>query len=241
MEVLTRLKRFLSYLRGEGGFNIMDVTAAVAITATLAAVVVPSVKGSMDNARVGALTQEISAIRNGLLKFNVDTNVMPRLVRTVTTTTTDATISPPTVTTTSTIEPLGGSVALLNGIPNVNSGLRVNGNSLVDWKGPYLERDLIDNPFGGDYFLNYSTLFRVPDPKTGTVSPRISAALKVTGLPPVAAEKVDGTLDDGNPLSGIVQITSESVDGVTQDVLSIIILPAVMIDPETGRFIPSTT
>jgi type II secretory pathway pseudopilin PulG len=225
MEVLTRLKRFLSYLRGRGGFNTMDVTAALAITATLAAVVIPSVKGSMDNARVNSLMQEVTNIRNGLLKFNSDTNQMPAIVSV-------------------------SDVGDINGNANQSSGLRVNGKPIITWQGPYMDKDIGKNPFGGDYKLDYAdeTLYDVSgllppvivvetDATTGAVTTtttavanRDSAVFLVTALPPGVIEKVDSALDDGDPDTGIIQDASTT----STNQLAVIILPGVKITDLTG-------
>lgn len=249
MQILARLKkgfmRHLSYLQKEGGFNIMDVTAAVAITATLASVVVPSVKGSMDNARISSLMQEVANIRNGLLKFNSDTNQMPVIV--ATSDVTDINGNNPVAAVTS-LDEFGNPVT----IPAVDgtSGLRINQKPIVTWQGAYLDKDVGKNPFGGGYALVYDTVgtgavvaidvsdLLPPIISGGTVTPapnRDSVAFLVTALPPEVIAKMDSTLDDGDPTKGIIRdVSGTSTSGSAVSQMAVIVLPGVNINAGTG-------
>lgn len=233
MIVLTRLKGFLRYAftqlptglrtrwqagwRKRGGFNTLDITVAMAITAALASVVVPSIKSSVDNARANSLIQEIDSIHNVLIRFYADTNQMPIIVGT------------------SDVTDING-----NQNPRGTSGLRFNGKPIIGWNGPYLGKDVGNNPFGGNYRLEYTQVvpIDVTDLKTGQkITNRASAVMMVTGLPPGVADKVDTTMDDGNSDKGVIR-TKKLFDAVTGDimdeVLEVVVLPGVRIDPDTG-------
>lgn len=253
MEALTRLKEFLrglparwqEGLRGEGGFNIMDVTAAVAITATLAAVVTPSVKGSMDNARVSSLMQEVTNIRNSLLKFNSDTNRMPVILGS--SGAEDINGNNPVVAVTTT-DPGTGLVTVVTPAAAGTSGLRVNQLPIVTWQGAYMDKDVGKNPFGGEYSLLYATLgfhsnLNVSDllppiisgGAVTTAADRDSVAFLVDALPPEVIAKVDSSLDDGNPTKGIIRdVSGTSSTGSAVKMMAVVVLPGVNINAGLG-------
>lgn len=70
------MKRF----RKTGGFSLPEVTAVVAITGTLAAIIVPVAIDQIENSRTGRARQDIVTISNAIRLFFKDTGQWPNRV-----------------------------------------------------------------------------------------------------------------------------------------------------------------
>jgi len=76
------LKRFASWLRNSKGVatSLVEVTATVAIGATLASVAVGSALDAIDNSKVQAAVADVSAIGQGIITFYKDNSFFPLFV-----------------------------------------------------------------------------------------------------------------------------------------------------------------
>ena len=77
MELLKRAKRFLKGLKKNAGFTLPEVTAVVAITGTLAAIVVPVAIDQVEKGRLAGATGDIFQIQGALTAFAKDTGEGP--------------------------------------------------------------------------------------------------------------------------------------------------------------------
>ena len=77
MELLKRAKRFLKGLKKNVGFTLPEVTAVVAITGTLAAVVVPVAVDQIEKGRQARAAMDVDSISNAASAFFRDTGEWP--------------------------------------------------------------------------------------------------------------------------------------------------------------------
>lgn len=182
---------------------------ALAITLALTVVVAPSVISQVREARANALIGDIEIIRNNLLKFFSDTQQMPIL-------------EDPRMINRSGVEKI-------NGVEGLTSGIFLNDKSIISWQGPYIEREVLLNSFGGRYFPDYST-----EVTTSQGERAVSAVLVVTGVSNGQVKIIDETVDDGDLQDGNIQITSRfGIGGFTSQMV-VIILEDTIINPVTG-------
>ncbi|MCQ4573770.1 MAG: prepilin-type N-terminal cleavage/methylation domain-containing protein [Candidatus Brocadiales bacterium] len=77
MKLLRRAKKLFSGLKDRKGFTLPEVAAVVAITATLAAVVVPVAIDQIESARVAKAKQDVDGISAAISLFHKDTGTWP--------------------------------------------------------------------------------------------------------------------------------------------------------------------
>ncbi len=77
MKLLERAKSFFAGLKDRKGFTLPEVAAVVAITGTLAAVVVPVAIDQIENARIARAKLDVDGIQGALGAFFRDTGVWP--------------------------------------------------------------------------------------------------------------------------------------------------------------------
>lgn len=65
------------YLRKRGGFTLAEVTAVVAITGTLAAIVIPVAVNKIEEGRIARAALDVDAINQGIKAFFSDTGEWP--------------------------------------------------------------------------------------------------------------------------------------------------------------------
>lgn len=127
-----RIRRFCQGLRREAGSTTLDILTALAMTLTLAAIVVPSVSSQVRNARANALIGDIETIRNNLIKFFSNTQQMPIILDTALIITNRP------------------GAEKINGVKGMTSGLFVNDKPITLWQGSYIEKEIAFNPFSGE-------------------------------------------------------------------------------------------
>ncbi|MFQ5956636.1 MAG: prepilin-type N-terminal cleavage/methylation domain-containing protein [Candidatus Brocadiales bacterium] len=77
MDVVKRAKKFFGRLRERGGFSLPEIAAVVAITGTLAAVVVPVSIDQIEKGRIAKAKGEVDAINSALQSFFGQTGEWP--------------------------------------------------------------------------------------------------------------------------------------------------------------------
>ncbi len=161
MERIRRFfKRFGKGLKAKG-YTLLEVAAVVAVTATLAAVVVPVVGDKIGEAKQAAAMADCQAIRDAIICFMKDTGVPPAY-------TTSSAVQP------SEADPIISILVTDDGLmPNLTDANWIAFNSPTDsldnqlilnspsyrtegtsaWKGPYLP-NLKRDPWGNKYLVN---------------------------------------------------------------------------------------
>ncbi|MGR3177323.1 MAG: hypothetical protein ACUZ8E_04635 [Candidatus Anammoxibacter sp.] len=218
MKFIKKLVKTLSgFVKKEAGaINLLDTAFAVGIGAALAAVVVPSGVAALQNAKSGALIDEIKNISGGLSNMLADTGRLPD--------------DPTNI---GIVIDFNGGTAFADadgkGISIV--GLRENGTGdinaagiekgIVNWQGPYVTKEVVKNLFGGTYRLRYDLNIKDGATTSNTrgetrVRPRRDVLLQITDLPSNLQRLVDESLDDGVSNTGWVQ-TGRSKDENGED------------------------
>jgi prepilin-type N-terminal cleavage/methylation domain-containing protein len=155
---------------GQGGYTLIEVAAVVAITATLAAVVVPIAVDKVQDGKLVSAKLDIQAIAAGITAFNKDTGVwpvysavsgavVPTVLRsgtkkgeadTIEITATHVTGANGFDPSASAVLWTGGTFAHLDGqLVTKPAGL----TSSYNWKGPYVESFKKKDPWGNNYLV----------------------------------------------------------------------------------------
>ncbi len=175
MKLLERVKSFFAGLKDRKGFTLPEVAAVVAITGTLAAVIVPVAIDQMESARVARAKQDVIGIQGALKAFHTDTGAWPTRtssgptgVEVLRSGNTDAgfTLFATTQTTGNVPDPDVGNTdwvgtnadALVNHLTLDNpDGTTTTANSDyvdagVNWNGPYMPQ-VFNDPWGRNYLV----------------------------------------------------------------------------------------
>ena len=159
---------------GQGGYTLIEVAAVVAITATLAAVVVPIAVDKVKEGKVAAATTQCKQIGAAIGGFVKDTGEFPHrnlsgLARTVQILWSGESIrwTPPTFATPSPGWPLISETDANSRLFNhLGSGgfSRYKTIAGLDWKGPYLD-EIGTDPWGRPYLvLSKGFYYPAPNP-----------------------------------------------------------------------------
>src|SRR3989338_734186 len=187
MKLIKRVKKFLSSLRDGTGFTLPEVTAVVAITGTLAAVIVPVAVDQIEKGRFARAAMDVDSISSAASAFFRDTGEWPdrkgttpdfyyvlRSGNTVatfdlfSTTPTTGNVKDPGVGLTnwnSFAGTSGRADAMVNHLTFDNPGnlgTTTNGyrEQDVNWNGPYMPQ-VFNDPWGRNYLV-YARAFYAP-------------------------------------------------------------------------------
>lgn len=197
MVSVKRAKKFFKRLKKGAGFTLVEVTAVVAITGTLAAIIVPIAIDQIEKARIAKAEEDINTIRTAINIFFSDTGEWPD--RTATSpdgvqvlrsgipelpTTYDSTVSvageapDPLVVNANTGWDESGLLfdELVNHLTMDNPGGAVSGvqpndiyrTAEINWNGPYMP-EISNDPWGRNYLV-YARAFT--QPTTGGLTPQ---------------------------------------------------------------------
>jgi len=176
---LERFKKFKNVLK-ETGYTLIEVAAVVAITATLAAVIVPIAVDKVQDGKLAAAKLDVQTIAAGITAFNKDTGVWPAIgaaspthsfavLRSGTSTATGGdTIETGTglVTGASGFDPaIGGATGWTTdatGFGHLDTQLVIEPAGLTssyNWKGPYVESYKKKDPWGNNYLVYVKAMY----------------------------------------------------------------------------------
>jgi type II secretion system protein G len=170
-------------MRRQRGFTLIEVIVALAIMITLAAVVIPTVVGSLDRARIDRAQDSLQAIADAISSFQNDVNVYPASLTQL-------------------------IVALQNGSRDVCNN-NMSWRDRRNWNGPYVQRMLTSSglPVGigtaNDAFNEVNGFFGNP----GEIQ------IVVSNVELADAYAMDTRMDDGDgQTSGTIQWTNPDAD-----------------------------
>lgn len=169
---MEQVRRFWGRL-GKGlrvkGYTLIEVAAVVAVSATLAAVVVPIAVDKVEGGKLVGAKQDIQAIANGITGFNKDTGVWPAVTASSlkaldvlrsgidsatgnidTANTLSGTFDPNTASAT------GWNTGTVAGHLDGQLVMRPDNTVLTpsyNWKGPYIESFKKRDPWGNNYLV----------------------------------------------------------------------------------------
>lgn len=162
---------------GQGGYTLIEVAAVVAITATLAAVIIPVAVDKVQDGKLVAAKQDIQTIAAGITAFNKDTGVWPAVGATDLkaysvlrsgTTSNNADIietSASLVTGSLGFDPSANPVITAEWeegtVGHLDSQLVTRPAGLTgsyNWKGPYVESFKKKDPWGNNYLVFVSAM-----------------------------------------------------------------------------------
>jgi prepilin-type N-terminal cleavage/methylation domain-containing protein len=148
-------------------FTLLEVVAAIALIAILAAILYPTIAASLRNAQAGALGATLENIRTGISNFHDNVGAYPRTLSLLTT------------------QPVFGN--------DDSCGTNLSAGERGDWRGPYMTAAITgDFPVGDGTVDN--DLVRVP--ATGTNTPGILQVI-VTNVDSTTAYEVESQFDGG--------------------------------------------
>lgn len=160
------------------GFTLIELIVVIAIIAILAAIITPNAFKAIEKAKISAFVNTLKTMEKGMLSYYADTGVwMYRQGQT---------------------ENCPGFSSNPSGCPypySVNTNTGDMGfmcnycTALTGWDGPYTEKKITYNPWGGYYHINTSGA---------------GARFYVTDIPESSRLKIDEMLDDNNPGTGRV-------------------------------------
>jgi prepilin-type N-terminal cleavage/methylation domain-containing protein len=144
------------------GFTLAEVLVTVTIIAVLAAVVVPSIGGTLFKGDVGRVTSDLTNLRGGMEQFLTDTHRYPGALADLTT----------AISTT-------GSDGLL---------VAYDANAVARWKGPYMNAKSLTTGFGGSISAGFLKVDCTTASSSTPTTPCL--AVQVTGIQGTDAQKI---------------------------------------------------
>lgn len=191
--------------RSRRGFTLAEMLVTVSIIAVLAAVVVPSVAGSLFKGDAGRVVSDLTNVRGAIEQFLSDVRRYPGrtgdLTALITVTGTDINSTTPAVVATNTY------------------GVTYTQAVINRWRGPYINNVPSATGFGGTIG---SAFMRVDcangasssTPATTTISGTPCLAVVVTGITPTEARRVDFAMDDSVSNTGLVRWKISGTDSL---------------------------
>ena len=103
--------------RKRSGFSLAEILVAIAITAVVAAVVIPSIGGQLRSGDESRVQQDLTSIRGGIEQFLADVRRYPKSIGQLTN------------------QPTAAHSALIGGVFSTSQAAR--------WRGPYITKDSV--------------------------------------------------------------------------------------------------
>jgi prepilin-type N-terminal cleavage/methylation domain-containing protein len=164
---VTRLNSNMAKHNRRSGFSLAEILIALAIIATLAAVLIPTVAGQLGKSDATRAIQDVTAIRSGIEQFLSDVHRYPGRVSHLTNQITVAQ-------------------------RDVNTNLYTAG-VVSKWKGPYLGRDTV--PGSGGYQTGFGGVVH-DSLQTATFQAGVNyVTVVITGIPLAEFNRIDGEID----------------------------------------------
>jgi prepilin-type N-terminal cleavage/methylation domain-containing protein len=164
---VTRPNSKMDKHKRRSGFSLAEILIALAIIATLAAVLIPTVAGQLSKSDATRAIQDITAIRTGVEQFLADVRRYP------------------------------GRVSHLANVitaaqRDINTAL-YPASVVSKWKGPYLGRDTV--PGSGGYQTGFGGVIR-DSLQTATFQPGVLyVTVVIAGIPLAEFNRIDGEID----------------------------------------------
>jgi prepilin-type N-terminal cleavage/methylation domain-containing protein len=181
--------------RPRKGFTLAEMLVTVSVIAVLAAVVVPSISGSLFKGDAGRVTNDLLNVRGGIEQFLADVRKYPGKAADL-----------------STLITTGGSDLNLGGSAATYTQAVVN-----RWRGPYLNSVVGQTGFGGTIGNDLQKVDCTAN-TAGTPTPSVTAnaclAIVVTGISPAEARRVDYAMDDSVSTTGLIRFKASGVDSL---------------------------
>jgi prepilin-type N-terminal cleavage/methylation domain-containing protein len=176
--------------RPRKGFTLAEMLVTVSVIAVLAAVVVPSISGSLFKGDAGRVTNDLLNVRGGIEQFLADVRKYPG-------------------------KPTDLSAVILVAGTDLNAagaGAAYGAPVVNRWRGPYLNSALGQTGFGG----TFGTTFMKADCSTGvaTITTTPCLAVVITGISPAEARRVDFSMDDSVATTGVVRFKTTGTDSL---------------------------
>jgi prepilin-type N-terminal cleavage/methylation domain-containing protein len=178
------------------GFSLGEILVAVAITAVIAAVVIPAIGGQLNKGDVGRVSGDLTSIQNAVQQFLADVRRYPSAMSSLQTKPAAATASD----------------------TGANNSGTYTATQVARWRGPYMTKDFSTTGVTG-FNGNFITLFKVCGVTTGGVlscaaNPAGQRYLTVLlpGLSSIEMAQIDSSMDDGVATTGMVLTTTSGVD-----------------------------
>jgi prepilin-type N-terminal cleavage/methylation domain-containing protein len=180
------------------GFTLAEVLVTVTIIAVLAAVVVPSIGGTLFKGDVGRVSSDMTNLRGGMEQFLADVRNYPGKPGNLTTKILAAT----------------QATDYNRADSSAYSALEV-----TRWKGPYMNAAVATTGFGGtigSQFLRVDCANGASSSTPWVINPAASAsscvAAVVLTVTPTNAAKIDAAMDDGVSNTGTIRYKSTGTD-----------------------------
>jgi prepilin-type N-terminal cleavage/methylation domain-containing protein len=191
--------------KAKRGFTLAEMLVTVSIIAVLAAVVVPSVAGSLFKGDAGRVTSDLTNIRGGIEQFLSDVRRYPGRIADLTTliTATNTDINSTTV-----------------GVPATNTyGVAYTQAVINRWRGPYVNNAPTTTGFGGTVGPSFMRVdcaagANSSTPTTTAITGTPCLAVVVTGITPTEARRVDFAMDDSVNTTGLVRFKLSGTDSL---------------------------
>ncbi len=214
-------------MRNQRGFTLIELLVVAAALSMLALLLLPDLASLQNDFKANMAVHDIQMLKSALLRFHADMGVWP------------AVNAPPPDDGIADVNLMGGSCGGSGAVENFTTndpGLLCAGASggsvaigpastngafntatatvgtIKMWRGPYINREVKSNPYGGSYVLSFENLSNVPGVQFGGMPSTAQAVvLQMTRVPGEAQLRIDSKLDDGNLLTGFVQGDGESL------------------------------
>ncbi len=212
-------------VRNQRGFTLIELLVVAAALSMLALLLLPDLAALEKDFKVTMAVHDIQMLKSALLRFHADMGVWPA-----------KNFDAPALGLADVA--LMGSNCGASGFqenPNTNNpGLLCQGSTdgkvaigpsstvgtfvtinatsgiLRLWRGPYVNKKVEANPWGGSYVLSYEDLPNVPGERfAGMPCCAQDVVLKLTNIPGDVQLRIDAKLDDGNLNTGVIRGNGE--------------------------------
>jgi prepilin-type N-terminal cleavage/methylation domain-containing protein len=174
------------------GFSLGEILVAVAITAVIAAVVIPSIGGQLNKGDVGRVSGDLTSIQNAVQQFLADVRRYPSAMASLQ------------------AKPSAATAA----DTGANGSGQYTATQVARWRGPYMTKDFSSSALTG-FSGSFVTLFKVCN-ATGTCTANPAGQRYLTvllpGLSSLEMAQIDSSMDDGVATTGMILTVATGVD-----------------------------
>lgn len=178
------------------GFTLIEIVVILAVIGLLAAALVPSILGYIEEGRIQTVVGDLRDIKTAFIALAVDRGVFPP--------DNDPLPAPgagdPDINGGGATSPFCKNSA---GVDASCHGIRFAGGEAKGWKGPYIDREVKDHPWGAQYL--YERDINAVNIKGAGIND-VAIVLAGTSIPAASKKRLDEILDDGCANQGIVQV-----------------------------------
>jgi len=214
-------------VRNQRGFTLIELLTVLAALSMLTLLLLPDLAALQKDTKAMTAVHDVQLLRSALLRFHTDMGVWP------------ANNDNDPVLGLADVDLMGSNCGAEGSVENPNTndvGLLCQGTTngrfaigpsttagtfvtvnatagvLRRWRGPYVNRKVEGNPYGGSFILSFENISNVPGERfAGMISDAQDVVLKLTNVPGEAQLRIDAQLDDGNLSTGVVRGDGESI------------------------------